>query len=860
MGFDIEGSRSSRQATAARRSIWLRLCTGSEGDIAMIIAKQIWGCQRNGILSALSAFLIVLFGLVDCAIAGGMMLVSDTDSRLALNAFGGAADGTVMTLVNNCTPDNTDCTWTYRHGMLVSDTDPTLSITADGGAAVGTVLKLSRDCTTDNVDCTWTHRKGMWLSDRNPALAVNAYGGAGNGTVLRLVNNCSSSNTDCTWTHRKAMWLSDTDVYLATNAYGGAANGTELKIVSNCPSDNTDCTWTYHKGMILSDRDPGLTMNAYGGAASGTVLKLVNNCAESLTDCTWTFQKGRLLSDTNLGLAINAYGGAASGTALKLVNNCAENLTDCTWTYSGTLAPPLKGWVDMHTHPLSNLAFGGKLIYGGVDVGALLPSDPFCKPLVRASSEDQALGPENSVHGPNVPLDFGNPCGDTLRYEVIQQLEQQLGAVIWPGSTYKSSGYPNFISWPAWDDLVNQKMWVEWIRRSYQGGQRVIVALAVNNKLLGNMTAGPGDLPTDDQSSADLQITEIKSFVGRHPDFMQVAYSATDLYNIVSRNKLAVVIGVEIDHIGNLSGNVPALSMMGEVDRLYGEGVRYIFPVHLVDNPIGGAAAYEDLFNVANVYENGSGYVLGCADLASKISYNYTPPSTLTTLLASSKLGANTPGIPPPVSCPNGVVNTRSLTSAGILAIGEMMKKGMLIDIDHMSQASANAAITLAQARPGGYPLNSGHNGVRGALGGVTTERSFTSQQYGLIGAMHGMAGVGSAQIPADRWLALYNAVIQAMGPGAAAGLGTDMNGMEFAMPPRLGSSVKYGTKAFPLPMSKDGTKTWDYNVLGVAHYGLLPDFLQDVASLQGGTEAIKNLNKGAQYFYETWRMSEQAR
>src|ERR1700733_1751726 len=29
--------------------------------------------------------------------------------------------------------------------------------------------------------------------------------------------------------------------------------------------------------------------------------------------------------------------------------------------------PQLQGWVDLHTHPISNLGFAGKLVYGGVD-------------------------------------------------------------------------------------------------------------------------------------------------------------------------------------------------------------------------------------------------------------------------------------------------------------------------------------------------------------------------------------------------------------------------------------------------------------------------------------------------------------
>ena len=467
--------------------------------------------------------------------------------------------------------------------------------------------------------------------------------------------------------------MSDTTLNLAVNAYGGAAYGTVLKLVNNCNPSITDCTWTYHKGMLLSDTNAGLAVNAYGGAANGTVLKLVNNCTANISDCTWSYQHGMWVSDSNPSLAVNAYGGATNGTTLTLVNNCAPNITDCAWTYTGRSAKPLKGWVDLHTHPLSYLGFGGKLIYGAVDVGSTLPPvspPPFgsCNTTPVAATEADALSGENQVHG---GYGTDNACGDSIRYQVIQNLEQQLQAANFTDDTFKTSGWPNFPTWPTWDDVVDQKMWVEWIRRSYQGGLRVMVALAVNNKLLADMTRGPGDLPGDDFTSADLQIAAIKSFVGRHSDFMQIAYNSNDLYNIVWLNKLAVVIGVEIDNIGNLTGNVPGSALVTEVDRLYGEGVRYIFPVHLVDNPIGGAAAYNDLFNVANVYEEGTGYTLGCADQASNISYNYNPPSVWIQVGAFAKLKTNTPGLPPPVPCPTGNVNTRGLTPAGVQAIKE---------------------------------------------------------------------------------------------------------------------------------------------------------------------------------------------
>jgi hypothetical protein len=60
-------------------------------------------------------------------------------------------------------------------------------------------------------------------------------------------------------------------------------------------------------------------------------------------------------------------------------------------TDHGAAPTRLRGFVDLHTHPLSNLAFGGKLIYGGVDVGSLLPSDPDCNQ--KGARRQHAAGP-----------------------------------------------------------------------------------------------------------------------------------------------------------------------------------------------------------------------------------------------------------------------------------------------------------------------------------------------------------------------------------------------------------------------------------------------------------------------------------
>lgn len=620
------------------------------------------------------------------------------------------------------------------------------------------------------------------------------------------------------------------------------------------------------------------------------------------------------------GGTINSSGlftGAVAGTFANTVKATSGGVSGFATVTVLDPVVPLTGFVDLHTHPLSNIGFGGKLLYGGPDVGALLPSDPDCLPYVLATSERQALGHDKSTHG-GVLM---SSCGDAIRAEMIHAFQLlNHGA----DEHEDALGYPDFTEWPVWKDLTHQKMWVEWIRRAHTGGLRVIVALAVNNKTLGDAVIGPGDaLPTDDKGSADLQIAEIQSFVGRHADFMEVARSSADLYRIISAKKLAVVIGVEIDNIGNLT-SMPMLAptnaaISAEIDRLFAEGVRYIFPIHVLDNAFGGTAAYQDLFNFSTFREDGHYWNLRCApppaNSSETITYTFKTPTALGMDLlniAAQKLNTTFPNPPTYPQC--GQVNTASLTPQGKFAINKMMELGMLIDVDHMSQASADDTLNIATVF--GYPINSGHNGVRGTLSGPLLhnqdERALRADQYAIIGTLHGMAGVGTGGLDAQQWLTLYNQVITAMkgngGGSFVGGFGTDTNGFALGMPPRLGtqeevpgpqhsqylqcianficgdgqskatcnnvantscrrqfpnafvkvtipgSSIKYSS-AFPRSM--EGTKTWDYNRDGVAHYGMLPDFLEDVKSLPGGADVVATFNTGADYFYRTWKITE---
>jgi microsomal dipeptidase-like Zn-dependent dipeptidase len=514
-----------------------------------------------------------------------------------------------------------------------------------------------------------------------------------------------------------------------------------------------------------------------------------------------------------------------------------------------SLPNSLRGFADLHTHPMINLSVGGKLVHGGTDVGSLLPADSKCQQKVRAKSIAQALGTDNSTHG---GWGLDNGCGDDIRKAVIDNFQEQNEALVTPDW---ATGYPDFKNWPKWNDITHQKMWVDWLRRAYDGGQRVLVALAMHNATIAAGVSGPGDGPTDDKASADLQIAEIKSFVARHSDFMEVALSPADMRRIVSANKLAIVLGMEVDNIGNFNKVAVTPDLVRrEINRLYNNGVRYIFPVHLTDNKFGGTAIYQDVFNLSNYREFGKFWDIVCSAPNEGIIHRFKVEGFDFALAAAkaTKLSVDIFRNPPtPPSCgTRGHKNSRNLQELGHVAIEEMMRLGMLIDIDHMSTNTVEETLAKAEKIPGGYPLVSGHNNFRSI---DHTENNRTDDQLRRIGKLGGMFGLGSDAVNAKEYVTRYRKAIELVGAGRVS-FGSDLNGLVRGASPRPGANIY--NSAFT--MSKTGDKKWDYSKEGVAHYGMLADFLRDMSSM--GADGIllnSNILKNAEMFTQMWEKAE---
>jgi microsomal dipeptidase-like Zn-dependent dipeptidase len=473
----------------------------------------------------------------------------------------------------------------------------------------------------------------------------------------------------------------------------------------------------------------------------------------------------------------------------------------------GDPTAPVWGFADLHSHPMASLAFSDIPFWGE-------PDGPI----------ENALASCTPVHGRSV-LTGGIRQLKVASFEETGE-KKTLRHLLQPG--HAGGGYPYFDGWPKFTTTIHQQMYIDWIKRAYEGGLRLLVALAVNNELLAQEFAGSVPVPHDDQHAVEVQIRALKAFAHQHADWMQIAYSPAEARSIVRQNKLAIVLGVEIDSPGNwryehdCSDDDVRMYMRHLYHNL---GVRHFFPLHLANNAFGGTALYMDICNLINHFLQGRYFQVedGNQDgVEFRLSEDPGPALRLYRILARIPLlSRKVPHtLPDYRSTSGGHVNVQGLTSRGRTLIEEIMHLGLLIDIDHMSRKTLNAVLGLAEQRD--YPVISGHawfqelSWRRDETDDVhkcSHELQRTPKQLERIRKLGGMVapilnqgdiravtdvipGL-SEKVPADSagssksWAQAYLYALEKMG-GRSVGIGTDMHGMAGSSAPRFGFNASY--------------------------------------------------------------------
>jgi len=453
---------------------------------------------------------------------------------------------------------------------------------------------------------------------------------------------------------------------------------------------------------------------------------------------------------------------------------------------------PLWGFADLHAHPVSQLAFG-KHVMVGDNTGPM----------------ETALKACGSEHG------GGGAAGKAGPLMSFFELSYNGGV------GHVTTGYPTFDGWPRYQSQVHQQMYIDWIKRAKEGGLRLLVADAVNNELLAK--GFDGEKPYDDTKVAYAQIEAIKKLAVAGRDFMEVAYSAADARRIIGEeNKLAIVLGVEVDAFGGCGSDTSCdeEKVRATIRDLYCRGVRHYFPVHLADNALGGSSVYLDGdFNLLSWYVRGDyQHVVhddGLAFTYAKPTQDFIPK--LYDLLFTANEQGRYPYSPPwgeYARVPAGHANVRGLSALGRAAIDEMINVGMIIDIDHMGEQSRADAMGIAATRH--VPLSMGHSWYRDLAfnseetsdpAKLTNEAMKRADEIDTVlrlggaiapitnqGDVKDPPGVASCAGASTAWLRAY-AYAAARARGIGVGFGTDFNGLAEEPNPRFGPLACIGLK-----------------------------------------------------------------
>ena len=443
-----------------------------------------------------------------------------------------------------------------------------------------------------------------------------------------------------------------------------------------------------------------------------------------------------------------------------------------------------------------------------------------------------------------------------------------------PLGNHDPVGWPTFRDWPAPRSLTHEQTYYRWVERAWRGGLRGLVNLFVENRVLCELYPLKKN-DCDEMASVRLQAERFRALEryidaqngGPGEGWFRIVTDPVTARAVMNEGRLAVILGVEVSELFGCSVrlNVPQCSA-ADIDReladLHGLGVRQVAVVHKFDNALGGTmfdgGAVGNLVNLGQFYASGRFWSAETCDpdntgvhdndqsLPEGLDQATTPAAAA---IGQAGAGGVVPIYPEPHHC-----NTRGLTRLGAHAISAIADRGMLVDIDHMSVKARQQALDLLAAR--GYP-------------GVISSHSWaTPDAYDRIYAAGGFTApyAGDSTGFAGAWQERRAAARAAGGDGFfGIGFGADSNGLGTQGGPRQGAAANPVTYPFVglggviVDRQVSGERVFDINRDGVAHYGLYPDWIEDLRKI-AGDEIVDDLGRGAEGYLRTWERAEDRR
>jgi hypothetical protein len=489
----------------------------------------------------------------------------------------------------------------------------------------------------------------------------------------------------------------------------------------------------------------------------------------------------------------------------------------------------VKGIIDLHLHMTAFEFLGGRAHCGR-------PWSAYGAPYALVDCPDHQVG---------------NGCGAVLENALYGN----------PVRCHDPVGWPTFNDWPHHDSLTHEQTYYKWVERAYMGGLRVMVNLFVENRVLCELYPLKQN-NCDEMASVRLQnrdLNALQDYIdaqngGPGRGWFRIVTSPAQARRVIADGKLAVVKGIEVSEpFGCRTYNDQPQCDAAQIDRLldevHGFGVRQMELINKFDNALGGVAGDSGntgvVVNAGNRLSTGHFWRMqhcnGPPDEHDKQQpgvYDHDEKDLLSNVIEQFlPLGAA------PVYPKNSNCNAAGLSELGEHAVRRLMQKRIIIDPDHLSVRARKSLMSLLEAE---------------RYSGAVSSHSWSTAD--VIPRIYKLGGVVTPmKESAPDWIKTWRTTKAQRDPRFyfGFGYGSDQNGLSSQPGPREGpDQVQYPFKSFDgrvtFQRQRSGVREFDITKDGVAHYGLFPDWWEDIRRAGGGA-AVKDMARGAEAYLEAW-------
>lgn len=431
-----------------------------------------------------------------------------------------------------------------------------------------------------------------------------------------------------------------------------------------------------------------------------------------------------------------------------------------------------------------------------------------------------------------------------------------------PAGTHDTDGWPTFEGWPHHASLTHEQSYYKWLERSWRGGLRVFVNLLVENEVLCELYPLKKN-SCDEMKSARLQakrMHQLEDYIdaqngGPGEGWFRIVRNPFQARKIINQGKLAVVMGMETSKpfgCGRFMGEptCTAEQIDGQVDEFHRLGVRQVELVNKFDNAFTGVAGDSGetgaVTNTGNFYDTGRFWDFEtCEDP----EHHDRSPTAVEYHNEDAIIANGIEALLPPGAAPvypeSPHCNKLELSELGEHALDQVMDKEMIFDPDHMGVYARQQALDHVESE---------------RYSGVVSSHSWSTDDalpriYKLGGVVTPYAGSSESFVEQWRRVRKYHSGRQYFG----FGYGADMNGFGSQGGPRGANApnpVTYPFRSFDgkvtFKRQRSGKRTYDINTDGVAHYGLYPDWIEDLRML-AGKKIIRDMGRGPEAYLQMW-------